>query len=345
MNRVVSAALIAAADPRRLEMRSISLAELADRYKLKLLGEDRIIRALDYIDAPREIAAFQLTYAETPDLVARAASRGIAACITVPAWAAPQPSGMTMLVSTMPPADTFFTIFASLGSADYWQRLESWRGNEVQIASSATVAPNVVLGDRCRIQENVVLRPNTRIGNDAVIKPNAVVGGDGFEIRNIGGKRRVVPHVGGVWIGDDVEIGSATCVDRGVFGEFTTLGNGTKIDNLVHVAHRVVMGPRCSIVACAEVSGSVTLGEGAWIGPNASVNQGLTLGSYSFIGTGAVVTKSVPAHGLSYGNPARLGGWRCSCRGKLVFVRGSATCAACGMQYREADGAIVEIRK
>jgi UDP-3-O-[3-hydroxymyristoyl] glucosamine N-acyltransferase len=326
-------------------MRSISLAELADRYKLKLLGEDRIIRALDYIDAPREIAAFQLTYAETPDLVARAASRGIAACITVPAWAAPQPSGMTMLVSTMPPADTFFTIFASLGSADYWQRLESWRGNEVQIASSATVAPNVVLGDRCRILENVVLRPNTRIGNDAVIKPNAVVGGDGFEIRNIGGKRRVVPHVGGVWIGDDVEIGSATCVDRGVFGEFTTLGNGTKIDNLVHVAHRVVMGPRCSIVACAEVSGSVTLGEGAWIGPNASVNQGLTLGSHSFIGTGAVVTKSVPAHGLSYGNPARLGGWRCSCRGKLVFVRGSATCAACGMQYREADGAIVEIRK
>jgi UDP-3-O-[3-hydroxymyristoyl] glucosamine N-acyltransferase len=102
-----------------------------------------------------------------------------------------------------------------------------------------------------------------------------------------------VGHGGGVRLARGVEIQSNTCVDRALFGGFTEIGEDCLIDNLVHVAHNVRMGPRCRVAACAMVGGSVVLGEEVWIGPNASISSEITVGGRAFVTLGAVVTRDV----------------------------------------------------
>ena len=319
--------------PQPLAMRPIALRELARDHGLELRGPDREISAFNYIDAPRALAGGQLTYAVSASYVELCAERGIAACVTTAELAERGPPEVSCLVSRGDPVEAFFTMFAALAAAGRWEPLEGGVGHETVVARTAVVHDGVRIGDGCRIMDHAVLLPGTRLGNEVVVKPGAVIGGDGFEVRPIGGRRRVVPHVGGVWLGDNVEIGSCTCVDRGLFGEFTVIDRGTKVDNLVHIAHRTLIGPDCSIIAGAEVSGSVVLGEGVWVGPQASINQQISLGDHAFIGTGSVVTKPVPAHGLAFGSPARVRGWVCRCRASLTFTAGSATCPACGSTY------------
>jgi UDP-3-O-[3-hydroxymyristoyl] glucosamine N-acyltransferase len=129
-------------------------------------------------------------------------------------------------------------------------------------------------------------------------------------------------------------------VDRGLFGEFTYLGRETKVDNLVHVAHSVATGERVCLVACSEISGSVTLEDGVWVGPNASVNQLLTLGAHSYVGTGSVVTRNLRPHSLAFGAPAKRTGWMCSCRLKLVFAESGRAVCGCGERF-ELVGEVV----
>ena len=328
--------------PSQLMLQPVSLAGLAAESGLELRGPDREIRTFNYIAGPPAHADVQLTYATTPDYVAEFAHRGIAACVVPRSLSEHLPSGTSVLISDGDAVAAFYGIFASLVGAGRWETVSGARGSGVIIAPSAVVHDGVRLGDGCRVMDNAVVLPNSWFGDGVVIKPNAVIGGDGFEVKAIDGRRRVVPHAGGVWLGDDVEIGSNTCIDRGLFGEFTSVGPGSKIDNLVHVAHRASIGPDCSVIACAEISGSVVLGENVWVGPNASINQGLTLGDHSFVGTGAVVTRPVPAHALVYGSPAKVGGWLCSCRAALAIVDRRATCGSCGRSYEtDAAGAVV----
>ena len=323
-----------ATPPPQLMLSATSLAVIAAESGLELLGPDREIRTLNYIAGPAQYADVQLTYASTTTFAADFARRGIAACVVPRTLANAVPAGSSLLVTDDDPIDAFYGIFTSLVGAGRWQTLPESRGDGVRIARSAVVHDGVHLGDGCRIMDNAVILPNTWLGDGVVVKPNAVIGGDGFEVKTIGGRRRVVPHAGGVWLGDDVEVGSNTCIDRGLFGEFTAVGPGSKVDNLVHIAHRATIGAGCSIIACAEVSGSVVLGDNVWIGPNASINQGLTLGDHSFVGTGSVVTRPVPAHALVYGSPAKAGGWLCSCRTALKVADGVAACGACGRTYQ-----------
>jgi UDP-3-O-[3-hydroxymyristoyl] glucosamine N-acyltransferase len=320
--------------PRYLKMRSVLLSDLARRYGLELVGRDRGIRTLNYVHCPQQIREEVLTYAVTASYVHECVERGLAACL-VPHKLRPTDStdATTFLVTERDAEETFYGVFADLVGADAFEHLPSRRGAGVDVASTAVVHEGVTLGDGCRIMDHAVILPNSNLGRNVVIKPGAVVGGDGFEVKQFNGRRGVVPHVGGVWLEDDVEVGSCTCVDRGLFGEFTFVGAETKIDNLVHVAHRVSIGRGCYVIACSELSGSVVLGEGVWVGPNSSVNPGLALGDYSYVGTASMVTRSVPAHGLAYGVPARVNGWMCRCRTRLVFTDGRATCSRCEETY------------
>lgn len=142
------------------------------------------------------------------------------------------------------------------------------------------------------------------IGKDCVIQPGAQIGQDGFGYTFENGRWEPKPHNFGVAIEDDVHIGANTCIDRGSYRD-TRIGQGTRIDNLVHIAHNVQVGRNCIIVAGAEVSGSVVIGDGAWIGPNACIREHLTIGAGAVIGIGAVVVKDVPAGETWVGNPAR----------------------------------------
>lgn len=143
------------------------------------------------------------------------------------------------------------------------------------------------------------------IGENVRIGPNCSIGfeGFGYEGDEYGDYHRF-PHIGKVIIGDNVEIGANTCIDRGAL-EDTVIGEGTKIDNLVHVAHGVRIGKNCQIVALTCIGGGVVIEDGAYIGIGAGIRNQITIGEGALIGMGAVVVKDVDPGAVVIGNPAK----------------------------------------
>jgi UDP-3-O-[3-hydroxymyristoyl] glucosamine N-acyltransferase len=155
----------------------------------------------------------------------------------------------------------------------FFECLETYIAPSAKISAAAVISPNVFVSDHAEIGAGAVVLANTYIGPGVVVKPNAVVGGDGFET-TVGSDRPIVSHTGGVWLASGAQVGSCTCIDKGLFGDFTTVGSHTLIDNLVHFAHSARAGRGCSVIAGAEISGSVVLSDGVWVGPHAAINQG-----------------------------------------------------------------------
>lgn len=181
---------------------------------------------------------------------------------------------------------------------------------DAEIADDVSIAPFVQIG-KARIGKGTVISANVRIYDDVVIgdycfiKEGAVIGGQGYgyEIDNEGNRFRF-PQIGGVIIGNHVDIGGNTCIDRGALSD-TIIEDYAKIDNLCHVAHNVHIGKNAMVIACSEVSGSCKIGENAWIGPNTSVRDWRNIGSNSTIGIGSNVVKDVPSNEVWAGNPAK----------------------------------------
>jgi UDP-3-O-[3-hydroxymyristoyl] glucosamine N-acyltransferase LpxD len=239
------------------------------------------------------------------------------------------PPSRSALLTPGDPADAFYTLFRDSVAQGDWTSLPSYCGTGTWIAPSAQIHDGVVIGDDCVIMDNVVVLPQTYISDRVAIKPNTTIGGDGFQLSTIEGRRRPVPHAGGVFIGDEVTIGSHNCIDRGLFGEFTTVGADTHFDNLVHVAHSVHIGRGAALAACAEISGSVSVGDGVWLGPRCAISAGLRIGEHAFIGIGSTVVRDVPPYALAYGVPARVKGWRCPCGERLPDAT-VTQCPKCG---------------
>lgn len=168
----------------------------------------------------------------------------------------------------------------------------------------AYIAPGTKVGMNSHIDRNVFIAPNVTIGKNCIIQPGAVIGSDGFGFEKVDGRWTRKPQAHGVVIGDNVEVGANVCIDRGSWRP-TIIGDGTKIDNLVHIAHNVQIGEHCLVIALAEVSGSVEVGDGVWIGPSACIREHLSIGADALVGIGAVVLQNVPAGETWVGNPAR----------------------------------------
>jgi UDP-3-O-[3-hydroxymyristoyl] glucosamine N-acyltransferase len=182
-------------------------------------------------------------------------------------------------------------------------------GNNVTVGHRIVLHPNVVIGDNVVIGNDVQIYPNVtilercRIGNRVTIHAGTVIGSDGFGYAPDGKKYYKIPHTGIVQIDDDVEIGAGNTIDRATFGK-TWIKSGVKTDNLVHIAHNVIVGENSVLVAQVGISGSVTIGKNAILAGQAGVVGHLNIGDNVTIGAQAGVAKSVPGDEIVSGSPA-----------------------------------------
>ena len=177
-------------------------------------------------------------------------------------------------------------------------------GNDVVVAAHCVVGENAALGDGTRLWSNVTIYPRASVGARAIIHSGARIGSDGFGYVFRDGAHHKIPHVGRCIVGDDVEIGANTTVDRGSIDD-TVIGNGTKIDNLVHIAHNVRIGQKCLIMAQVGIAGSVTVGDGAILAGQAGLSGHLSIGAGARIAAQAGVFGDIPAGETWSGYPAR----------------------------------------
>lgn len=183
-------------------------------------------------------------------------------------------------------------------------------GPNVKIGENSTIYPNVTILDESTIGKNTIIwsgtvvRERCHIGNACIIHPNATIGADGFGFRPCPEKGLVkIPQIGNVIIGNNVEIGANSCIDRGKFSS-TVLGDGCKIDNLVQIGHNSKLGQFCIMAGNSGLAGSVTLGNGVIIGGSASIKDHTTIGDGAIVGAGSGVTCDIPAGKTMLGYPA-----------------------------------------
>jgi len=202
-------------------------------------------------------------------------------------------------------------------------------GEETELGKNVSIGANVVVGKRCRIGDNTIIMPgvvveddvligedclirplvnlckNIRIGNRVVLHGGVVVGSDGFGFAYHEGRYHKIPQIGTVVIEDDVEIGANSTIDRATMGE-TRIKKGTKIDNLVQIAHNCIIGEHTVIAAQAGLSGSTKIGNYVRIGGQAGFAGHMSIGNNSAVMAQSGVSKSFPDNVTIFGYPAGL---------------------------------------
>ncbi|MDH3198178.1 MAG: UDP-3-O-(3-hydroxymyristoyl)glucosamine N-acyltransferase [Candidatus Krumholzibacteria bacterium] len=177
-------------------------------------------------------------------------------------------------------------------------------GRGTTILCGTFIGEGAEIGEECLLYPNVTVREGTVVGDRVIVQPGAVIGADGFGFAKDGSRHHKVPQIGRVIVEDDVEIGANTCIDRATTGE-TRVHRGTKIDNLVQVAHNVIVGEDCVIAAQAGISGSTELGRNVTLAGQAGLVGHITIGDNAVVGAQGGVTKSIPPDTTVSGYPAR----------------------------------------
>ena len=176
-------------------------------------------------------------------------------------------------------------------------------GHQVTIQAACVIGEQVTIEDNSFLYPNVNIYPGVSIGHNAIIHSGAVLGSDGFGIANDNGQWIKVPQLGSLIIGNHVEIGANTSIDRGAI-EDTLIGNGVKLDNLIQIAHNVCIGDNTVIAGCVGIAGSATIGKNCAIGGGAGVLGHLNIVDNVHITATSLVTKSIKKSGLySSGTP------------------------------------------
>lgn len=181
-------------------------------------------------------------------------------------------------------------------------------GDQTRLYPGVTILDDSTVGKQCVIQSGVVIRERCHLGDRCVLHPNVVIGADGFGYRPLtmpDGQTTLmkIPQIGEVRIGNDVEIGAGTCIDRAKF-DATVIGDECKIDNLCQIAHNCKLGKRVMIAGCTGLAGSVTVGDGAVLGGMVAIKDHLTLGENCRVAGNSGVMDHVPAGQTWVGTPA-----------------------------------------
>ncbi|HZO93827.1 MAG TPA: UDP-3-O-(3-hydroxymyristoyl)glucosamine N-acyltransferase [Candidatus Baltobacteraceae bacterium] len=306
-----------------------TLAELAERTGGRVVGDASV--PIERISAIADADATTLTFAVNPRylrdaLASRAAAVLADESLLESAAAYPKPilvvgavrAALSALLAPLEPPRPRGP------SVDESARVDP----SAIVGADVWIGPHVTVGARARIGDRAVLHAGVTIGADAVVgadalfhahayfgdrctagdrvvlQPSAVVGADGFGWAFVDGRAMKIPQVGIVALGDDVEIGANTCVDRAQTGA-TSVGEGTKIDNLVQIGHNCRIGRHCVIAALVGLAGSTTIGDYVLVGGEAAFGGHLTVGDRAVVAGMGKVTKDVAAGATVSGFPAR----------------------------------------
>jgi UDP-3-O-[3-hydroxymyristoyl] glucosamine N-acyltransferase len=309
------------------ETRERTVAELADVVQGKIWGDPQTrIRGIASIEEAR---MGDITFAETPRFL-ETAQQSFASAILAPQTMTPGNVSKVM-IQVDNPRLAFALLLDLFAPEQYAARgidPTAVIGSDFRCGASASIGAHCVIGENVRLGDNVTLHPlvylgdDVELGDDTVVYPNvtlqrgtivgcrcvvhagAVVGADGFGYLTIGGKHRKIPQIGHVRIGDDVEIGANVTIDRARTGA-TTIGSGTKIDNLVHIGHNVRIGEDCILVAQVGLAGGVDVGQNVVLAGQVGVKEQVKIGARAVVGARAGVIGDIPAGQFVSGYPAR----------------------------------------
>jgi UDP-3-O-[3-hydroxymyristoyl] glucosamine N-acyltransferase len=176
------------------------------------------------------------------------------------------------------------------------------------IEENVQIGSGAYIGRNCRIGKNTIIHPNAvvenaTIGDDCIIHNGASIGKDGFGYTRQNGRNVFIPHAGRVLIGNRVSVGANSCIDRGALTD-TQIGDGTKIDNLVQIAHGVIIGKECFAAAGVGIAGGSVIGDRVMLGGNVGVSNGIHVGNDAEIGAKSGLLRNVPAGEKWFGYPA-----------------------------------------
>lgn len=177
-------------------------------------------------------------------------------------------------------------------------------GDFTILHANCYVGDRTTVGNNCTFYPNVVVREECAIGNHVILHPCVIIGADGFGYVQVDGKHEKIPQLGRVVIEDDVEVGALTAIDRAAMEE-TRIGAGTKIDNMVQIAHNVKIGRACIVVAQSGIAGSAELGDGVVLAGKTSVVDHIKIGSRAVLTAGTGVMHDVPPGAVMFGAPGR----------------------------------------
>jgi UDP-3-O-[3-hydroxymyristoyl] glucosamine N-acyltransferase len=177
-------------------------------------------------------------------------------------------------------------------------------GRRTVIEAHCVIGEGSRLGDNCRLYPNVTIYHDIRIADRVVVHAGSVIGSDGFGYVQDGAERLKIPQVGDVVIEDDVEIGANVTIDRATM-DSTIIRRGTKIDNLVQIAHNVTLGQNCTIISQVGIAGSVQIGDNVTLAGQVGIADHLKVGSNSVVGAQSGVAEDVPPNSIMFGTPAQ----------------------------------------
>jgi UDP-3-O-[3-hydroxymyristoyl] glucosamine N-acyltransferase len=289
---------------------SMTAGELALRLNLSLRGDHT--RRVDGAATLEDAGPLQLAFVGAAKFF-EAGQRSNAGCLIAPADY-PAAEGQTVIDSPQPRAHFAEALSALYPGPALQPGLHPTAvvNAGAEIHPTAIIGPYAAIGSDARIGAHTVLHPHVTvyhgvsIGERCVIHSGAVIGADGFGFEMVQGRYRKVPQVGTVLIGDDVEIGANTCIDRATLG-VTKIGDGTKLDNMVHIAHNCRIGRHVVIAAQTGLAGGVEIGDYAVVGGQVGVGDRARIESKAVIGSGAgiLTSKIVRAGEPVWGTPAR----------------------------------------
>jgi UDP-3-O-[3-hydroxymyristoyl] glucosamine N-acyltransferase len=304
---------------------SVTIRQLADLVQGRLIGDENLV--IHAARALTEAQAGEITFVEDEKHLAHLHASPASAAVVSPAV----PVNGKTLIQVADPLQAFVAIVRHLHGRSEPPphgidprasvHASAKIGPEASVHPLAAIGEGSVVGARCRIHTGAVVGRYCRLGDDVTIYPNAVLydgtvvghrviihanavlGADGFGYRLQNGRHVKVPQLGHVEIGDDVEIGACTTIDRGTF-QATRIGEGTKIDNLVQVGHNCQIGRHNLFVSQMGIAGSSTTGDYVVVAGQVGIVDHVHIGDRVMIGGQAGVTKDVPAGQHILGSPA-----------------------------------------